>query len=816
MTGPRCPAWAEGQIRQYPGNDFVVSSRPKGYRSAPVEGAAVVQVCGLTDEQVEAFIRSWYLAAERHSLGTDGPEAAARAAEGADDLLRRLRETTALEDLAVNPLLLTMTANVHRYQGALPGSRAKLYEEICEVMLWRRQEAKKLAGQAEIAGDKKKAVLARLAYMMMRHRVSDLPRADVTDLIGPALARVSRGASPEDFLADVSSNGLLAERETGQYAFVHQTFQEYLAAEHIRDGKLGGELAVTVSDDWWSEVTLLFAAMSNADPIVEACLAANSGPALALALDCAGQDSDIDPGLRDKVNALATVAAGAGGDPERRRLFAGSLLSRHMRQRKRTAQGTQVCPRPVTAEIYRLFLADTQGPEPDAPLPTSGVAVGMRSSDAVTFVQWASALSDGQQAYRLPVADELAELAAHKHIAALPSGLLPRPWTQAGESGFPSRRALPVLWGLPDAPDPHAVSSRLLGDACGDDLLCSALTLSGLLLWAGIQIQALDPEFALQAPRYLDPFDYLDVARALDPRLDHFYVSGLVTALGEDIRRARTRDPLFERALDLIDKIGSSLSDDMLSDPVGKAYRSVTPRLSESVLLAVALAVTVGSIADRYLPADADRDGAQQVVDWHSRNAMGAVLSRAITETLRGNPASWPARFTAAFLHAAQAGRVNQLAADPAVMETRLVGSLRQLADGLSATQGFPVPVWFSILNQHLRGNALPMFMRGEQAERRKASASRIAALILAGEADRVKRDDIGDMFRQVAAGVTLLEGRMTGKRQATEVIMLALAPAPGPPDPQATPPDGMSVLRDDQSPLQPRSRESRHGRRAG
>jgi hypothetical protein len=45
-------------------------------------------------------------------------------------------------------------------------------------------------------------------------------------------------------------------------------------------------------------------------------------------------------------------------------------------------------------------------------------------------------------------------------------------------------------------------------------------------------------------------------------------------------------------------------------------------------------------------------------------------------------------------------------------------------------------------------------------------------------EADREKREDIGDVFRQVAAGVTVLESRATGELPAAEVIMLALAPA--------------------------------------
>ena len=65
-------AWAERQIRQYPGNDYVITSRPHGYRTAGIDGAAVLEVRGFTAEQVARFVRGWYLAVERHSTGDDG------------------------------------------------------------------------------------------------------------------------------------------------------------------------------------------------------------------------------------------------------------------------------------------------------------------------------------------------------------------------------------------------------------------------------------------------------------------------------------------------------------------------------------------------------------------------------------------------------------------------------------------------------------------------------------------------------------------------------------------------------------------------
>ena len=309
---------------------------------------------------------------------------------------------------------------------------------------------------------------------------------------------MSRSVSPDIFLSDVSSNGLLIERETSQYAFAHKTFQEYLAAAHIRENGLVGHLAGTVSDDWWAETTLLYAATSNADPIIQACLNANTAPALALALDCTEQDSNVDPDLRRRINDLVISAARPDADHERRRLFASILLSRHMRQRDRTTTGAQVCAQPVPAEIYRLFLADTQTPEPDAPLTESGVAAGMRSGDAAAFVQWAIGISGGRHSYRLPLAAELSELVAQHRIPGLPDGHPACPWTQPDRT---SPRSRPALWLPPGASDPYKIDNALLADAGELDVAQSAFTLSGLLLRSRLQIHALTRTLHLDRTR---------------------------------------------------------------------------------------------------------------------------------------------------------------------------------------------------------------------------------------------------------------------------------------------------------------------------
>ncbi|QUQ63780.1 NACHT domain-containing protein [Kutzneria sp. CA-103260] len=394
--------WVDAQVARYAKNDFVITSRPAGYRSAEIDNARVLQVCNFNSEQVRSFVQRWYLALEKAVTKADADVVQNRARESAADLLERLDRAPALYELTVNPLLLTMIANVHHYRGALPGNRVDLYGEICQAMLWRRQEAKKLSAD-DVPGEKKEALLRRLAFTMMERELRDLPRPEVLTLLRPALRRVSRDLTAEDFLADVSSNGLLIERESSLYSFAHLTFQEYLAASYIRDRSLAGVLAANVDNVWWRETTLLYTARSDADEIVLACLESATVPALSLAFDCVDQNSELDPELREQLEELLATAFKPDTNPEQRRLMTAVVVIRHLRQLVRTDTG-MVCARPITNQIYRLFLMDTGRPEPDGFDPSSPddhLVVGVHASDAATFAEWASALTEHQTVYRL-------------------------------------------------------------------------------------------------------------------------------------------------------------------------------------------------------------------------------------------------------------------------------------------------------------------------------------------------------------------------------------------------------------------------------
>jgi len=469
--------WVERQVETYPGVDFVVTARSFGLPDSLKDQADVLVVRPFTAEQVRQFLDRWYLAAEQHATGASGRTARRavrmRARESAARLTALLREHPALQDLSVNPLLLTMIATAHRYRGALPAGRADLYGEICQVLLSRRGQAKGLPEL--LSWPAKQALLAGIGYQMMRDHAGQLPASRLLEILGPQLERFPASVTGEAFLDDVARNGLLVEAPGGGYAFTHLTFQEYLAARHVSaNPDLVKSLADNVSDPWWHESTLLYAATADASPIMRACLDSGTIPALTLAFDCDEASTEIDPDLRRRLDRERARAYEPGCPAAHRRLIAGVQAARHVRRTLTTAAGTRICARPVAADLYWLFLQDTGAPPPDSPCEPRAdqPASGIWGTEARGFTAWLNSITASATGseVRLPRHEELAQ----EVIGGTLTRLLPASVTSAWTADQPE------LWLRPGRPDPHeltgaAVQRAVAADARNTTLLPQVL-----------------------------------------------------------------------------------------------------------------------------------------------------------------------------------------------------------------------------------------------------------------------------------------------------------------------------------------------------
>ncbi len=584
-------AWVQRQITAHPGNHFVITSRSFGLPGSLAAQADVLVVRPFTAEQVRIFLDRWSLAAERHAIGASGRTARRavqlRARESAARLSFLLGEHQALRDLATNPLLLTMIATAHRYRGALPGSRADLYGEICQVLLSRRSQAKDLPEL--LSWPAKQTLLAALAYQMMREHATDLRADRVLEILGPQLERFSASVTGAAFLDDMSRNGLFTEVTAGRYAFTHLTFQEYLAARHVSATPgLVQSLAGNVSDPWWHETILLYAATADASPIVRACLESGTIPSLTLAFDCDEANAEIDPELRRRLDRERERAYEPGSSPAHRRLIAGALAARLIRRTLSTASGTRICVRPVPTDLYWIFLTDTQAPPPDSPCDPHAdqPATGIWGTEARAFVRWLNSITATATGIevRLPRDDELRQEAVAGALADQLPAAATSAWTQSPAG----------LWLRPGQPHPHvltgaAISRAIAGDARNTAMLPQVLT-------AAILSVALDIAGDLDDIRALSGALAKDLAaransngRAVELMHAHAhaivltYAHALALTRADVITHTCAADPGLLRTLDLARARG--LADAIASDLAGALDLGLTRAVELSIAI---------------------------------------------------------------------------------------------------------------------------------------------------------------------------------------------------------------------------------------
>lgn len=252
---------------------YIVTSRVVGYEGSARIGAqfGLAKVRNFSPAEVRRFVRDWTRAVEATLAGDDSAEILHLADDQAQSLIAAIESNPRVADLAVNPLLLTVIALVHRYRANLPERRSELYEEAVEVLLGNWDAAKVgMRSELDVGGIKldsgdRRSLLEPVAFWMHARNQREIELDDLRPLLLPTFENLAANGpnaakkAVELFLRVINErSGMLVERGIGIYGFAHLTFQEYLAARALADRKDALDFSLEhLPDPWWREVILL-------------------------------------------------------------------------------------------------------------------------------------------------------------------------------------------------------------------------------------------------------------------------------------------------------------------------------------------------------------------------------------------------------------------------------------------------------------------------------------------------------------------------------------------------------------------------------
>jgi HEAT repeat protein len=319
-------------------NRVIITSRIVGYREAPLDGDYQhFTLLDLERDQIEQFLRNWCHETERFlSKDASEEEIARNARREIDSILHAVDNNPGVKRLAVNPLLLTILALIHRNGSRLPNRRVELYDLAAKTLLETWQIERMNAGKFNIREGEASQFLWPLAYWLHSEKPSGMAAEQEIKYQLAKFLAATRNQEPDhpeiiaaadDFLRRVRHHtGLLVERAPNQYGFMHLTFEEYFAARELvrRPERVAKKIyALRHQPRWQEPILLAIGYLSEAFPgmpgdIIRSAILAEGEDAeeegfkpspyesvlhrdLLFAAQCIGDCVTIEPGLRRQV-----------------------------------------------------------------------------------------------------------------------------------------------------------------------------------------------------------------------------------------------------------------------------------------------------------------------------------------------------------------------------------------------------------------------------------------------------------------------------------------------------------------------------------
>lgn len=294
--------WLQSLISAYPGNNWLLTSRPTAVRPdwLASEGFRELTLAPMRRPEVKTFVERWHTAAQ-------APEFEA-------PLLDSLHTKRDLARLATNPLMCGLLCALHRERrGYLPTGRKELYDAALTMLLARRDRERGMGALegSELGEEAQLAILQRLAYALVLSGRTEMDLETAEGIVERCLPTVTGQGDARTVLRDLLlRSGLLRQPADGIVDFVHRTFQDYLGARYaVEEGHLD-VLTSHAGDTQWEDVIRM--AVAHARPrervVVLRQLLAREDPRLTLlALACLEHATALDPVVRAEVESRSAT-----------------------------------------------------------------------------------------------------------------------------------------------------------------------------------------------------------------------------------------------------------------------------------------------------------------------------------------------------------------------------------------------------------------------------------------------------------------------------------------------------------------------------
>jgi predicted NACHT family NTPase len=224
-----------------------------------------VEVADFKEPQVRLFAKHWFNAVE-----TDQSAGPTKAEEFLELLFRE--ENKPIRELAITPILLSLTCAVFHQTGKFYSKRSKLYEEGLELLLEQWDKSREIERDEiyrDLSVERKLELLSYLAVKKFEQTQYVLfEQTEIERYIAEFLG-IGQRDSRAVLRAMESQHGLLIERAQKVWSFSHLTFQEYLVTRQILancnplsiNDPILNKLVSHVIDKRWREVFLLATTM---------------------------------------------------------------------------------------------------------------------------------------------------------------------------------------------------------------------------------------------------------------------------------------------------------------------------------------------------------------------------------------------------------------------------------------------------------------------------------------------------------------------------------------------------------------------------